>query len=361
MTDAYPEPQVSGIREITASGEHWELGFHHGRAAQDLISSVYELRMKVASRGATVRSVLDQAITYVPFVERHAPELLDEVRGIGEGAEIGFERALFLQVASELEPKPEGGCSSFGTSLVALGPIVAQNWDTTEDYVGKEVVLRLRPRGKPALMMFTIAGVIGYIGQNEHGVGQVANSLYSDSRRTGLSGYFIMRKFLEARSVDEAVSWLRGVKIGSNGNYLLGDASGSVADVELGGGTFQVMYHRAQVHTNHYLGTGWKAKDRAMVVLPDSYPRYLRMAELLADGRDRSRALAALKDHKGFPVGVCRHQRAPGLRTTASVVHELGARQMLVCCGNPCRAPYRRFALGGPPTEDGLASLATAE
>ena len=144
--------------------------------------------------------------------------------GSDEGAEIGFERALFLQVASELEPKPEGGCSSFGTSLVGLGPIVAQNWDTTEDYAGKAVVLRLRPRGKPALMMFTIAGVIGYIGQNEHGVGQVANSLYSDSRRTGLSGYFIMRKFLEARSVDEAVSWLRGVKIGSNGNYLLGDA-----------------------------------------------------------------------------------------------------------------------------------------
>lgn len=286
-------------------------------------------------------------MTYAPFVEAYAPELLEEVRGIGEGAEIGFERAFFLQVASELEPKPTVQCSSFATSLVPDGPIVAQNWDTSRDYFGKVIVLRLRPCGRPALLMFTIAGVIGYIGQNEHGLGQVANSLYSEDRRLGLTGYFIMRKFLEASSVNQAVSWLQGVQVGSNGNYLLGDISGNVVDLELGEGTFHLIRHPAQVHTNHYVGSAWKAKATDMSVLPDSYPRYQRLSELLGDGMDRDHVVAALKDHKGFPVGVCRHESGSGLTTTASVVHELGLRTMLVCCGNPCQAPYCRFSLYG--------------
>jgi isopenicillin-N N-acyltransferase-like protein len=297
---AVPEMNGAGIREVTASGGPRELGLQHGRAAGDLIASVYELRMQVASRGTAVPAVLDRAMVYAPFVQRYAPELLEEVRGIGEGAGIGFERAFFLQVASELEPRADLGCSSLATSMVPNGPIVAQNWDTSHDYLGKEVVLRLRPEGKPQLVMFAIAGVIGYVGQNEHGLGQVANSLYLDDRQLGLTGYFMMRKFLEARSVNDVLTWLRGVQIGSNGNYLVGDSSGDIVDIEIGGGT-----------------------------------------------------LRALRDHDGFPVGVCRHEGAPNLMTTASVIHELGAREMLVCQGNPCQGSYSRFPATTPvPADD---------
>lgn len=341
------------IREITASGPPRQLGREYGEAASDLIANVYELRMRLCSQGSTVVNVLDRAMAYSPFVKRYAPELLEEVRGIGEAAGIGFEQAFFLQVASELDARAEPGCSSLATSMSADGPIIAQNWDTSLDYLGNEIVVHLRPHGKPQAVLFAIAGVIGYVGLNEHGLGQVTNSLKLGDRRLGLTGYFMMRKFLEARYVEEALTWLQGVQIGSDGNYLIGDVTGTVVDVELGGGRVRLLRGPVQVHTNHYVAGHWEIEEKASAVLPDSCDRYLRLKELIGDGTDSAQVFGALKDHAGFPASVCRHEGSAGLATNASVVHNLGAREMLVCVGNPCRGEYysfpvsRRSDLGG--------------
>ncbi|HEX4216618.1 MAG TPA: hypothetical protein VIA06_25160, partial [Candidatus Dormibacteraeota bacterium] len=100
---------------ITARGDSHELGLQHGSAARDRIRAVYEMRMGRVTRHMTESDALRDATRYMDAVERYAPELVEEVRGIAEGSRLSFCQAFFLQVATELElAGARDGCSSVG-------------------------------------------------------------------------------------------------------------------------------------------------------------------------------------------------------------------------------------------------------
>lgn len=339
--------RAAGLLEVHASGAPRQLGFQYGRAVRPLAHEVLEMRMDWCTKSATRSEVLSRALEYAPFVEAHAPELLQEVEGLAIGAQLQFDEALFLQVASELDRAVDEGCSAIGSGLPEAGPLVAQNWDTDAGYLGKEVVVYLAPEGRPPLMMFAPAGVIGYIGLNAHGVGHANNTVYFTSRERGLTGYFITRKLLGFATVREGLDWLRDVPVGSVASYMLGDASGAIVDIELSGGSFREIDGSLQVHTNHYLRAPLPADSGAvqtMLMKPDSLDRLGRLEELVERG-DEEEVLLALKDHDGYPRSVCRHEGAGGTVTTASIVLRLARREMLVCAGNPCTHPYQLFSL----------------
>lgn len=337
----------AALLEVHASGSPRELGLQYGRAIGPLAHEVLEMRMRRCTTNAKRSDVLNRALGFVPFVEAHAPELLAEVEGLAAGAELQFEEALFLQVASELEPAVDEGCSAIGSAHAEAGPLVAQNWDTDPGYLGKEVVVQLTPDDRPPLLMFAPAGVIGYIGLNAHGVGHANNTVYLTSREPGLTGYFITRKLLSFTTVREGLDWLREIPVGSAASYMLGDASGTIVDIELSGGSFREIDRKLQAHTNHYLRAPLSSDAsglQSMVMKPDSLDRLGRMEQLLATG-DEEEVLLALRDHDGFPRSVCRHEGAGDTETTASIVLRLGRREMLVCTGNPCSHPYKLFSL----------------
>lgn len=344
---------MARLPEITARGGPRELGLEHGRAARDLIRSAYATRMRRACQGFEESTVLQHAMEYQPYVEMYSPELIDEIAGIAAGAEMSYEAVFFLQVATELELAAAAhdapvtdGCSSLGAVDPEAGPFIGQNWDQPQGTYETQIILRLIPASGPPLMMFTRAGVIGYIGVNSAGVGHVNNQLYASSP-PGLTGYFITRKFLSFESVQDAISWLQEVQIGSSGNYLLGDARGILVDVELGNGQIAKIAKPIQIHTNHYLTRRQEAGDRASDQLPDSFDRYDRLVDLFGGSGTYGSAVAALKDHAAYPKSVCRHEGNSGLSTVASVLIKLRAKQMLICKGNPCRGAYTPYTLGG--------------
>jgi isopenicillin-N N-acyltransferase-like protein len=335
------------LLEVHASGSPRELGRQYGSAVGPLAHEVLELRMGHSTKHAARSDVLRRALDYVPFVEAYAPELLEEVQGLAAGAELAFEEAFFLQVASELDRPADEGCSAIGSAHTAAGPLVAQNWDTDPAYLGKEVVVHLTPDDRPPLMMFAPAGVIGYIGLNAHGVGHANNTVYLGTREPGLTGYFVTRKLLGFATVREGLDWLRGIPLGSVASYMLGDASGTIVDIELSGGSFREIDRRLQAHTNHYLRAPLPADSgatQAMVMKPDSLDRLARLEDLLATGNE-DEIMLALRDHDGFPRSICRHEGDGGTVTTASIVLHLARREMLVCAGNPCTHPYQLFSL----------------
>lgn len=96
--------------------------------------------------------------------------------------------------------------------------------------------------------MFTRAGVIGYIGFNPEGLGHVNNQLYASNNQVGLTGCFVTRKLLSFGSIRGALAWLDGVPLGTSANYLVGDASGDIVDIELGDGQHRRIVSSAQVH-----------------------------------------------------------------------------------------------------------------
>ena len=265
---------ASLLPEVVVAGTPEAMGEAHGETLRSLIGEVYAWRIGEirAVTGEPEAAVLDRAARHTAAAEAHLPQIVAEVDGIGRGSGLGFRRAFFLQVATEVSLEPVAGCSAIGVVDVEGGPIVAQNWDQPIASAGKQVVVRFRPSDRPEVLMFGHAGVVGYIGLNEHGVGHVGNQLYSSEARRadGLTQYFINRRLLEFDSVEPALAWLTSVPIASTCNYLLGDASGALADVELGAGRATVQGRgRSLTHTNHYLvDIVWSAPTRTPMCCP---------------------------------------------------------------------------------------------
>ena len=275
----------------------------------------------MAATGETEEALLRRADAYLPQIGRFAPDLVAEIEGIGRGSGLGFRRALFLQVATELSLEPLAGCSAIGRVTPGHEPLIAQNWDQPIESAGKQAIVRFEPTGKPHILMFGHAGVVGYIGLNDRGVGHVGNQLYSSAppaAGSGLTQYVINRRLLEFERAEDALAWLTSVPVASTCNYVLGDASGTLVDVELGRGraVVQARARRRRCTPTTTCDPDGADTDASADVLPDSPAR-------LAALRSRPADLEALQDHTGHPVGVCRHEEPPGLTSRASIVLRL--------------------------------------
>jgi isopenicillin-N N-acyltransferase-like protein len=331
------------LPEVTVTGDPLALGAGYGEALRDAVRAVYDWRageIRTAT-GETEAALLARASAYLPAIAAFAPDLVTEIEGVGRGSGLGFERALALQVATELALEPAAGCSAIGRVGPDVEPFVAQNWDQPLESAGKQAIVRFEPAGKPRILMFGHAGVVGYIGLNDRGVGHAGNQLYASAAapgsRGGLTQYAINRRLLEFDTAAAALEWLLSVPVASTCNYVLGDAAGTLVDAELGAGRAAVQARATAVaHTNHYLRREWAPADTSGAVLPDSPAR-------LATLRSRAIALDALRDHTGHPAGVCRHEDPPGLTTRASIVLRLGEPALDVAPGPPCVTPYTTY------------------
>jgi isopenicillin-N N-acyltransferase-like protein len=297
-----------------------------------------------ATERMSEREALRAASEYAPLLERHVPELVEEVAGIAAGADLPFERALFLQVATEIElraAQPGDGCSGLGGLDRDGAAVIAQNWDQPATSRGLQAIVRLTPPdGRPALCFFGWPGVVGYIGVNSAGVANVNLQLYSRRRPFGVPGYFVTRKLLSFATLDEGLAWLAEVPTGSTAGYVVGDRTGRVATLELAENGARCVTGRAVAHTNHFHDAEWTGIDDAQAVLPDSYPRLGRLRHALeANGDVEAAVKAALSDHEGYPSSVCRHE-PDGLQTVASIVIRTGVPELRVAAGNPCTHAY---------------------
>jgi isopenicillin-N N-acyltransferase-like protein len=222
-------------------------------------------------------------------------------------------------------------------------------------------VLHLKPEGKPAALMWTFGGMIGYHGLNDAGVGHFANSLGGGPPwKMALPHYPLKRRMLEQRSLDDVLALLRRTPVCSSGNYVLCDGAGRIVDVELTPAGFALLEDEGEgflVHSNHFVCGPYACPATDAASLPDSFPRRARLRQLLAGrlGRLRVEDLEQfLADHEGQPTSICRHSHDGGDhpsisargRTTASLIAEPAAGRLHVARGNPCRAAYATYCLG---------------
>src|SRR5713226_9380660 len=71
---------------VVAQGSHRKLGRQHGEQASEKIHAHLDL---MTSQGRMSREILrTRALAFQPLFERYCPHLLDEIRGLAEGAEI---------------------------------------------------------------------------------------------------------------------------------------------------------------------------------------------------------------------------------------------------------------------------------
>ncbi|HEY5989972.1 MAG TPA: C45 family peptidase [Streptosporangiaceae bacterium] len=305
------------------------------------------------------------------------PAYLEEIRGIAEGAGLDPADVLAINVRTEVmfaakarqaaRQQPAGrrrapdGCTAFAVVPAPGGPgstLIGQNWDWLPHTSETVVVLEARQDEGPDFVTVVEAGLLAKTGMSSSGLGLVTNALVTDADAgaPGIPYHLALRAILDCETVSDALAALQCGERSSAANYLIAHRDGSALNVEAAPGDFSRLYllppeDGIVLHTNHFLSPRFDGTDVSVWVMPDSPLRLQRLRAGLnrpegPPALETFRALLA--DHANYPSGLCCHpdpRMSPHEQgaTVASVLMDLGARQMHLAEGNPCATPYRRL------------------
>ncbi len=330
----------------TARGTHRELGREHGQQAARQIRAHIELMC--AQQKMSRDQLRRRAAQFQPAFDRYCPHLVDEMRGLGEGAGVAFEEALACNIRRELHYAPQAGCTAFAIKPEGAAHhemLAGQNSDMGSEVIPLAYVLRLQPQNKPEVLTYTFGGMLAYHGFNSAGVAKFENALGGGPpARFGIPHYPVERMMYECRNLEEVFSLLRKMPLEYNVNFLMCDGEGNIADIESTTEGPQILRDHGAgylVHTNHFLSKPYATPENFKRSLPDSFPRLERIHSLV-QSRYGSITVADLEqflsDHSGYPTSICRHDKS--MSTVASMVAEPRRGVMRIALGNPCRHRY---------------------
>lgn len=359
---------------IHVSGGPYERGLQYGAQARQRIHRCVATYDHIfhSYAGWDWSRVTEHARTYIPAVDAFRPHLLEEIRGIADGADLARDDVLALNVRTEIMFAAVAQAAARECTAVAALPAVtasgqmllAQNWDWKPETADNLIVLDARPDTGPSFITVVEAGLLAKTGLNSAGIGLVTNALVSDQDRgePGVPYHVILRAILESDRLSQALLAVTRHRRASSANYLIGHRDGEAVDVEAAPGDYaQVavsfptdgMYS----HTNHFVsrpGRDLALKDVALWRGPASLLRLRRAQRLLDENAgliDPPRLGELLSDHFSYPDGVCTHPD-PGLpsveqyATLFSIIMDLTTGTMWVAPGNPCQSRYHLLETG---------------
>lgn len=348
-------------------------------AGSDAARGSKVVRAATGQRRLTREDLYARALTFLPAFEAFAPHLVEEIRGIAEGAGVPFAAALLVNVRAEVaglrdstaSTGPVGlaagggnrvnkvngstgqqvnaeGCTAFAVgreATLADDVFLGQNQDQSPEMEAFGIVLRVRPDDGPPVVMATFGGLVGYPGLNGAGVAHSQNALANGDWRHALPHYPLKRVLLEQRDVQGCLRVFERAQLASCGNYVLADGTGRLLDVESTPAGYAVVEPEdgIVVHTNHFRSDRFRSQERLLRSLPDSQPRLERMRSLLRAERGRitlDTIKRCLRDHDGVPTAICRHEPDRPMKTIASIIAGPDQGRLHVARGNPCENAY---------------------
>lgn len=355
---------------IEAEGSPFEIGLQHGRlsAAAVRANFSYYLSLWQHYGGVENNTVMEDAAVFLPYIEKLDGELVEELKGLAEGAEMRFEEILALNARWELNyaylfPKEAlNGCTAFGVTSDASSDkhvYIGQNWDYKPGVEESCILLRIRQKDKPDILMHTEAGVIGHKGFNASGIGICMNFIRCDQDvfKPGVPVWLKVRSLLNADNLSKCLGILMDHPGPNSANMLIGHRDGEVIDAECLPDDVNFLYPKDGVltHSNHFLSAKFTAKDHGRSLLPDTVIRSERADRKLRENRSRlnlDTIKSVLADHFGYPDSICRH-RDPSANphaqweTLTSLIIDLSEGKMLYTVGPPCGHPYQTIEIDG--------------
>lgn len=346
-------------------------GRTHGETARSLIQALVEEHfafLEFSSAHIVGMALSREQITrvsdqYLPACERFAPDLVDEVRGIAEGANVPFSDVFslntFIDLADMVRPETAqnyvayatNGCTSFGAMAPATQKgdvLLGQTFDTKAVFEPYVCALNIDDH----TLVASFAGMVGCAGINANGLGVVINHLHTSDARPGVPFTFAVRKMLQANTANRALEILSQSEPASGIHYLVGDPT-MLRGVETSATCFEVFEPRDGIlsHANHCGATALQAIEIEPTIY--SLCRGNRAQEML-DARVGSidaRTLVEIAcDHNGADDTICSHTEpeAPRLRqykTDFAVILEPATRAMTLFAGSPCENKMTRLEI----------------
>jgi hypothetical protein len=294
--------QARTLRVVDLRGTAHERGVAHGRALRVEIAAMLRAWERDVEQVADLdpEEFVARFLARTGFVaaaERHTPELLDEVRGIAEGAGQPFETMLVYQLVDELWAQhgvvDADKCSTIGVDRDGETPgLVAQNLDLPPWMHRHPTVLRIDDgeRG-PRSLVVTMPGLVGMNGLNDRRVAVGVNTILQlRARPDGLPVAFVVRGLLAQPSHGAAIAFLQRVEHACGQAYTVGGPDRSPCFEASAGGVVRWQPEGREGwrwHTNHPLAsTDWSARHLASAGAGGTDPaERLRCARFDAIGR----------------------------------------------------------------------------
>lgn len=265
---------TSEMKVLTVCGTPRERGRAIGESLRDDIHAVMEKHEQAVNGrpGHSLRdyyAAFDKFSSYLDAAKKWAPDLLEEVWGMAEGANIEPERAFRYQLMDEdwffdnyyyaPQAKVNSKCTAFGVVNQKGTPTYAgQNMDISSYVEGHQVLLHIQyPDSDLESLVYTCAGTLALCGMNNAPLGVNCNTLMQlGCRPDGLPVAFVARSLLEKTSYEEAVTFLNITTHAAGQNYTLSTPS-KVGSFECSPNKVVEYRPRADglrvCHTNHPL------------------------------------------------------------------------------------------------------------
>jgi len=300
--------QESGkLRVVEITGTPYQMGLTHGRALRAEINEIVKrwkedlAETNKVSADVFIRKLLDRT-DFRSFIDRWTPGLLDEVRGIAEGAGVDFDTMFAFQLIDESWVMSKDldlqKCTTIGAGRRASFPaFTSQTQDIPGLYHGYPTLLRIRDQGANLeTLIFTIPGVIALNGMNSRAVGVCVNAVTQLAHSLkGLPVAFVIRGILRQKTYEDAVKFLQGIQPAAPQNYVIG-GPGEAACFERSAGRMSrfLPFEGAEFtyHTNHPLinddldpayAARLKSAGISWTALRDKCPRLNFLKRTLAD------------------------------------------------------------------------------
>jgi isopenicillin-N N-acyltransferase-like protein len=305
------------------------------------------------------QSALLEAQKYLQHAQEIYPAVLDEMRGIAEGADVAFEEVWTLNCFEALTDSQEHSPSC--TTLAVRDDqtesghvLLAHNEDWLSLDQDTLYLVHSKPKEGPDFLGLTYGPLLVNIGLNAEGIGVGIDSVYSTDVRVGVPRIIYSRTILGAKTMTDALRACMPKRRAAGYHFLLADANGSLFSVETSAMQHEIIDGERGwlVHTNHYLSPRLKGIEKERTYA-NSHVRFQRATRLL---RDRLGCVTMddlqqlLRDHANQPDSICAHPD-PSLplhdnyQTLASLIMDLSERLLWVAKGPPCQGEFHSYRL----------------
>ncbi len=354
---------------IDLHGSPHDIGYQHGRVCKEGIRAALSQFLNYMNAGNNISrgTLLDLSAGYLPYAEEYAPDLVEEIQGIADGADLTFEEIFLWNCLSsdflELQDPNVNSNLSFGcTSLAVCGDtkskgktFIAQSFDWLAAVQPSMIFLKINPKDGLKQFVFSVAGRLGFGGLNNSGVALCINKLFATENRVGVPSQFIYRKALQQPTIGDALGTILYAKRATGVNYLLVDENGEIIGAETTAKKHEIIYgfSRRIGHSNHYTAESLKQFERLPFPVVDSIVRLNHVNRLLVELPENvsfENIAEIFKDHTNYPNAICRHgdQRVPEalrIKTLASIIIDPGRRHVWFTVGNPCENPHHKATI----------------
>jgi isopenicillin-N N-acyltransferase-like protein len=324
---------------IDCAGTAYQIGKQHGESCPDAVRASY-------SAWAPVKSVdAQQMKSGISIIEKglnnHFPEILEEMQGIADGADLTLEQVISMNMEFELISAANAlpSCSNIGFKKSDQGVLIGKTADWYPDN-SKEFTLAQRyiPDTSQGYEFFHF-GCAGTLwsegGLNKSGLAMVLNGLptWGGAPERSVPTLALSRGVLQwCRDVQDAVDWLQRYDVLNWGfNLTLADATGALCYVEVAPGAQAVHYPVEDyvIHTNHCLQKGplerqLKPANTEMIGYPDllenSKSRYDTLMKIVPEAPRSLESMESILRNRSTEGAISQAGESHGLKTVYAVM-----------------------------------------